>query len=82
MLKRRDIIEILTTDDDGRHKLRRVRVSRLRDLGDSYDITGENMHGDYPKDYVVPKRPYRGQLRNFREKIGWKHSAPVTVGEE
>lgn len=82
MLQRRDIIEILHTDENGRHKLRRVRVRNLRDLGDSYRITGENLKGENPIDYTLPKRPYRGTLGNFKAEWGWCPTAPIVVGEE
>ena len=81
-MNRRDIIEILTTDEKGRHQLRRVRVTELRDLGDEYRLTGENLQGENPKQYTVPKRPYKGELRHFRAEIGWTPTGPVVVGEE
>jgi hypothetical protein len=71
-MRKHDIIEIVTTDENCRKHLRRVRVATFTQDSDAFYITGENLQGKFPKRYELPKQPIAGKLpTNVPNYIGW-----------
>lgn len=72
MLKRKDIIDIVSRDGQGRKHLRRVKVHELRRRKDRVFITGVNMQGKFPMQYNLPLQE-SAEIDSNPNTIGWFH---------